>query len=109
MQQAYRYIEVPNAVDCLQGLLTVVPLQLLSFHIAVLKGNNVRITLYCSTKVGSCKCWVKVILPSKLFWIKKCDNEQICSFSIGIMWKDQMFEFKKCENDQFCSFHFLSE
>ncbi|XP_071132058.1 glutamine--fructose-6-phosphate aminotransferase [isomerizing] 2-like isoform X11 [Mytilus edulis] len=41
MQQAYRYIEVPNAVDCLQGLLTVVPLQLLSFHIAVLKGNNV--------------------------------------------------------------------
>jgi hypothetical protein len=29
-QQAYRYIEVPNTVDCLQGLLTVVPMQLLS-------------------------------------------------------------------------------
>jgi glucosamine 6-phosphate synthetase-like amidotransferase/phosphosugar isomerase protein len=41
-QQAYRYIEVPNTVDCLQGLLTVVPMQLLSFHLAVLRGNNVR-------------------------------------------------------------------
>ena len=27
--------------DCLQGILTVVPLQLLSFHIAVLKGYDV--------------------------------------------------------------------
>ena len=27
-------IRVPNTVDCLQGLLTVVPLQLLSYHLA---------------------------------------------------------------------------
>jgi len=34
-------IEVPKTVDCLQGLLSVIPLQLLSFHIAVLRGYDV--------------------------------------------------------------------
>jgi len=34
-------IEVPHTVDCLQGILTVIPLQLLSYHIAVLRGCNV--------------------------------------------------------------------
>lgn len=34
-------LEVPQTVDCLQGILTVIPLQLLSYHIAVLKGCNV--------------------------------------------------------------------
>merc|ERR1712168_1333255 len=34
-------LEVPRTVDCLQGLLTVIPLQLLSYHIAVLRGCNV--------------------------------------------------------------------
>ncbi|KAG0721604.1 Glutamine--fructose-6-phosphate aminotransferase [isomerizing] 2 [Chionoecetes opilio] len=34
-------LEVPKTVDCLQGLLTVIPLQLLSYHVAVLKGCNV--------------------------------------------------------------------
>nr|XP_045594594.1 glutamine--fructose-6-phosphate aminotransferase [isomerizing] 1-like isoform X7 [Procambarus clarkii] len=34
-------LEVPKTVDCLQGLLTVIPLQLLSYHIAVLRGCNV--------------------------------------------------------------------
>ena len=34
-------VQVPKVADCLQGILTVVPLQLLSFHIAVLKGYDV--------------------------------------------------------------------
>lgn len=32
---------IPKTVDCLQGLLAVIPLQLLSFHIAVLRGYDV--------------------------------------------------------------------
>ncbi|OQV15241.1 Glutamine--fructose-6-phosphate aminotransferase [isomerizing] 2 [Hypsibius exemplaris] len=40
-EYAYRYLPVPATVDCLQGILTVIPLQLLSFHIAVLRGCNV--------------------------------------------------------------------
>jgi len=34
-------IEIPKTVDCLQGLISVIPLQLLSFHIAVLRGYDV--------------------------------------------------------------------
>lgn len=34
-------LEIPDTVDCLQGILTVIPLQLLSFHIATEKGFNV--------------------------------------------------------------------
>ncbi|KAK7073355.1 Glucosamine--fructose-6-phosphate aminotransferase 1, partial [Halocaridina rubra] len=36
-----RVLEVPKTVDCLQGILTVIPLQLISYHVAVLKGCNV--------------------------------------------------------------------
>lgn len=36
-----KFIEVPHTVDCLQGVLTVIPMQLLSYHIAVLRGCNV--------------------------------------------------------------------
>ncbi|XP_072924092.1 glutamine--fructose-6-phosphate aminotransferase [isomerizing] 2-like [Hemitrygon akajei] len=38
---AYKTIEIPHLVDCLQGILTVIPLQLLSFHLAVLRGYDV--------------------------------------------------------------------
>lgn len=38
---ASKVIEVPHTVDCLQGILTVIPMQLLSYHIAVLRGCNV--------------------------------------------------------------------
>lgn len=38
---AKRYLTIPHTVDCLQGILTVIPLQLVSYHIAVLKGCNV--------------------------------------------------------------------
>jgi glucosamine--fructose-6-phosphate aminotransferase (isomerizing) len=34
-------LEIPHSVDCLQGILTVIPMQLLSYHIAVLRGCNV--------------------------------------------------------------------
>ena len=36
-----RTIRVPRTVDCLQGLLTVVPLQLLSYHLATAAGVDV--------------------------------------------------------------------
>ncbi|XP_065578223.1 glutamine--fructose-6-phosphate aminotransferase [isomerizing] 2-like isoform X2 [Artemia franciscana] len=41
MKFSSRCIQVPHTVDCLQGILTVIPMQLLSYHIAVLKGCNV--------------------------------------------------------------------
>lgn len=41
MQFAHKILEVPKTVDCLQGVLTVIPMQLLSYHIAVLRGCNV--------------------------------------------------------------------
>jgi glucosamine--fructose-6-phosphate aminotransferase (isomerizing) len=40
-QYASKVLEVPKTVDCLQGVLTVIPMQLLSYHIAVLRGCNV--------------------------------------------------------------------
>lgn len=41
MSFAEKYLEVPKTVDCLQGVLTVIPMQLLSYHLAVLRGCNV--------------------------------------------------------------------
>ncbi|KAJ3029147.1 UNVERIFIED_CONTAM: glutamine--fructose-6-phosphate transaminase (isomerizing) [Siphonaria sp. JEL0065] len=38
---AYRTIRVPQVVDCLQGILTIIPLQLLSYHLACLNGVDV--------------------------------------------------------------------
>ncbi|XP_067673541.1 glutamine--fructose-6-phosphate aminotransferase [isomerizing] 2-like isoform X3 [Haliotis asinina] len=40
-KHAYKFLDVPHNVDCLQGILTVIPMQLLSFHIAVLRGYDV--------------------------------------------------------------------
>ncbi|KAJ1674931.1 glutamine--fructose-6-phosphate transaminase (isomerizing) [Spiromyces aspiralis] len=36
-----RTIRVPSTVDCLMGILTIIPLQLLSYHLAVKKGVDV--------------------------------------------------------------------
>lgn len=36
-------LEIPEVPDCLAGILTVIPLQLLSFHLAVLRGYDVSI------------------------------------------------------------------
>lgn len=38
---AYKWIEVPRQVDCLQNILTIVPMQLLSLHISELLGYDV--------------------------------------------------------------------
>uniref|UniRef100_A0A8D3ECT2 glutamine--fructose-6-phosphate transaminase (isomerizing) n=1 Tax=Scophthalmus maximus TaxID=52904 RepID=A0A8D3ECT2_SCOMX len=40
-KNAYQTIELPHTVDCLQGILCVIPLQLLSFHLAVMRGYDV--------------------------------------------------------------------
>lgn len=40
-KNAYQTIELPHIVDCLQGILSVIPLQLMSFHLAVLRGFDV--------------------------------------------------------------------
>ena len=43
---------MPDLVDCLQGILTVIPLQLLSFHIAVLRGFDVSTTYHISVDIS---------------------------------------------------------
>lgn len=39
--QKYTSVIVPQNVDCLQGILNVVPLQLIAYHLAVQKGYDV--------------------------------------------------------------------
>ena len=39
--QVLRTLEVPETVDCVQSIITVIPLQLLSYHIATLRGFDV--------------------------------------------------------------------
>lgn len=41
MFSQYRKIQVPSTVDCLQGILNVIPLQLLSYHLAVMHNVDV--------------------------------------------------------------------
>jgi glucosamine 6-phosphate synthetase-like amidotransferase/phosphosugar isomerase protein len=51
---ASKFIDVPQQVDCLQGILTIIPLQLLSLHIAELRKCDVSICgnfLYYSSSV----------------------------------------------------------
>lgn len=40
-EMSCKTLEIPRTVDCLQGILTVIPMQLLSYHLAVLRGCNV--------------------------------------------------------------------
>lgn len=51
-QVAYKMIEVPETVDCIQGVLSVIPLQLLAFHLATKKGLNVSIGRSVSHEIG---------------------------------------------------------
>ena len=47
LQKKSQYVlKLPEVVDCLQVILTVIPLQLLSFHIAVLRGYDVSINIF---------------------------------------------------------------
>ncbi|CDS12447.1 Putative Glutamine-fructose-6-phosphateFT transaminase (Isomerizing) [Lichtheimia ramosa] len=41
LQSKYKTIRVPQTIDCLQGLLNIIPLQLLSYHLAILQGVDV--------------------------------------------------------------------
>uniref|UniRef100_A0A8C4WAW4 glutamine--fructose-6-phosphate transaminase (isomerizing) n=1 Tax=Gopherus evgoodei TaxID=1825980 RepID=A0A8C4WAW4_9SAUR len=50
-----RTIKVPHSVDCLQGILSVIPLQLLAFHLAVLRGYDV---------ITVCGCFKRKVLIS---------------------------------------------
>ena len=42
-QFASRRLLVPETVDCLKPLLTIIPLQLISYHLAGMKGVNVSL------------------------------------------------------------------
>ncbi|GAA5878648.1 hypothetical protein JCM16303_002157 [Sporobolomyces ruberrimus] len=41
VETAHPVIRVPQTVDCLQGILNIIPLQLLSYHMAIARGTNV--------------------------------------------------------------------
>uniref|UniRef100_A0A8R1XXD9 glutamine--fructose-6-phosphate transaminase (isomerizing) n=1 Tax=Onchocerca volvulus TaxID=6282 RepID=A0A8R1XXD9_ONCVO len=41
LKDRHSVLRVPKTVDCIQNILTVIPLQLLSYHVAELKGLNV--------------------------------------------------------------------
>ena len=45
-QIAVDSLEIPQVPDCLAGILTVIPLQLLSFHLAVLRGFDVSVYFF---------------------------------------------------------------
>jgi len=50
---AHKTIEVPHQVDCLQGILTIIPMQLLSLHIAELRNCDVSaITDFYHVDIG---------------------------------------------------------
>ena len=41
IEKAKWYIEIPDIIDCLQPILSIIPLQLLAFHLAKIKGYDV--------------------------------------------------------------------
>jgi glucosamine--fructose-6-phosphate aminotransferase (isomerizing) len=41
LKKGFICIEIPSISDCLQGILNIIPFQLLSYHIAILRGHNV--------------------------------------------------------------------
>ena len=34
-------IEIPETIECLEPLISIIPLQMLAYHVAVCKGKNV--------------------------------------------------------------------
>uniref|UniRef100_A0A4W6CDU9 Glutamine--fructose-6-phosphate aminotransferase [isomerizing] 1 n=1 Tax=Lates calcarifer TaxID=8187 RepID=A0A4W6CDU9_LATCA len=68
-KNAYQTIELPHTVDCLQGILSVIPLQLLSFHLAVLRGYDVssqHIIDHMSFAIRKCHLLLQVDCPRNL-------------------------------------------
>ena len=39
--QDFKTIRIPETMDCLQGILSVIPMQLMSYHLAIMRGHNV--------------------------------------------------------------------
>lgn len=65
-----RTIKVPHTVDCLQGILSVIPLQLLAFHLAVLRGYDVS-------------CWHLFLATNLSYVICLLLSDQNLPLSIG--------------------------
>ena len=60
--------QVPRAVDALQGVLTVIPLQLLSYHLAVLRFEKNLLLPHFKSNFQGLQCG----LPEKLGQICHC-------------------------------------
>ena len=67
---AHKTIEVPHQVDCLQGILTIIPIQLLSMHIAELRNCDV------STHIPFC-----VLVTFLLSRSASGDRKKYCEWS----------------------------
>jgi hypothetical protein len=72
-------IRVPPTVDCLQGLLNIIPLQLLSYHLAIHKGFDVdfpwnlcafSVPYFLSEALTSLASIFRVVGPSQSQWSK---------------------------------------
>ena len=46
ISENFRTIRVPQVVDCLQGIVNIIPLQLLSYHLANMRGFDVDFPRY---------------------------------------------------------------
>lgn len=53
IQMGQKILQIPHSVDCLQGILTIIPMQLLSLHVAELRKLDVSHSSSCYTS-GSC-------------------------------------------------------
>lgn len=85
-----RTIKVPHSVDCLQGILSVIPLQLLAFHLAVLRGYDVSTAPFpCSPRVlpcaGGCLCHCLSCRSAQGRGQGQCSSAGTC----GCGWQEQ--------------------
>lgn len=84
-QQANKYIGVPSTIDCLQGILTIIPMQLLSMHIAQLRGCDVRLVWtndpqYIS--IDTCRLTRVPVLLCMLSFLYSCVCSLLLLFSV---------------------------
>ena len=57
-------IRVPKTVDCLQGLLNIIPLQLLSYHLAIYNGFDVDFPRNLYVLIVTFICTIDDFLPA---------------------------------------------
>lgn len=78
--EGYNTIRVPSTVDCLQGIVNVIPLQLLSYHLAVLHGVDVDCPRNLAKSVTVewwsmiWMIWMMANDPSSLNWFRIQDS-----------------------------------